>query len=101
YRNRTERAGNWVELKLIGTICNRDAIGARVKLQAGGQTLIREVDGGNGYAGQSSTRVHFGIGKATKVDSVEIRWPRGGVETVAVPVNKVSYIKQGKGALSR
>src|SRR5215471_1926863 len=64
YHNRTEGAGNWVELKLTGVKSNRDAIGARVTLKAGGQTMIREVNGGNGYSGQSSLRLHFGVGRA-------------------------------------
>src|ERR1051325_6830278 len=59
FHNITEHPGNWIELKLIGVKSNRDAIGARIALQAGGLTQIREVDGGNGYAGQSMRRVHF------------------------------------------
>ena len=59
--------GNWVELALTGAHM-RDAFGARVTLTAGGRTQIREVDGGNGYAGQSMHRLHFGLGDATRVD---------------------------------
>jgi hypothetical protein len=76
YHNETPQAGNWVELRLTGAISNRDAIGARVKIEAAGQSFYREVNGGNGYASQSSLRLHFGIGSATAVDSIEIRWPR-------------------------
>jgi hypothetical protein len=101
YHNQTEAAGNWVELKLIGTKSNRDAIGTRVKLQAGDQRLIREVDGGNGYAGQSSTRVHFGIGHATKIDALEIHWPSGHVDKVNVAVNKITYVKEGEGVIAK
>src|SRR5262249_49850755 len=77
YHNITEQAGNWIELKLIGTKSNRDAIGARIKVEAGGLTQIREIDGGNGYASESSRRAHFGLGKANKIDRVEIKWPSG------------------------
>ncbi len=101
YQSQTEGAGNWVELKLAGTKSNRDAIGARVKLTAGGRSFIREVDGGNGYAGQSSTRLHFGIGQAAKVESVEIRWPGGAVEKVQVPMNRLSRIQEGKGVVAK
>src|SRR5262249_50623293 len=101
YHNITERAGNWVELKLIGTKSNRDAIGARVRLEAAGLVQIREVDGGNGYAGQSSRRLHFGLGKAGKIDRVEIRWPSGRVETVTVPINRITYLQEGKGVVGR
>jgi len=99
YRGVSENAGNWVELKLVGTKSNRDAIGARVSLKAEGNTLIREVNGGNGYSSQSSTRLHFGIGAADKLDPVEIRWPSGRIEKVAVPVNKISRIEEGKGVV--
>jgi enediyne biosynthesis protein E4 len=97
YRNTTEDAGNWVELRLTGVKSNRDAIGARVLLKAGGLTQIREVDGGNGYAGQSSRRIHFGIGKATKADLLQVRWPSGRTENFPVRVNQVTSIEEGKG----
>lgn len=97
YRGTTERPGNWVQLKLFGVKSNRDAVGARVTLKAGGLTLTREVNGGNGYSGQSTLLLHFGIGAATKVDEIEVRWPSGLIEKVAVPVNKISRITEGKG----
>jgi hypothetical protein len=99
YRSQTEGAGNWVQLKLTGTKSNRDAIGARVTLKtSGGQTLIREVNGGNGYSGQSSKTLHFGIGQSAKIESAEIRWPSGKVEKVEVPVNRISRYTEGGGA---
>jgi len=96
YKGQTD-GGHWVQLQLTGTgRSNRDAIGARIKLSAGGVTQIKEIDGGNGYAGQSSKRAHFGIGKAAKVDSIEIRWPDGTVEKPAAPTaDKLTRIKQG------
>jgi hypothetical protein len=98
YRNVSDGAGNWVQFKLTGTKSNRDAIGARIRLTAGGLTQIREIDGGNGYAGQSMKRAHFGIGAATKIDAVEIRWPSGLVEKLAPPpVNKLAKVIEGKG----
>jgi ASPIC and UnbV/FG-GAP-like repeat len=99
YHGVSEGAGNWLELKLTGTRSNRDAIGARITVRAGGHTYIREVDGGNGYAGQSSTRAHIGIGRATAVDSVQIHWPSGLVEKIDPPVNRLTYVTEGKGAL--
>jgi hypothetical protein len=100
FHNVTEKQGNWIELKLIGVKSNRDAIGARVKVQAGGLTQIREVDGGNGYAGQSTRRVHFGIGAANRIDRVEIHWPSGHTDSVNVPLNHVSYIEEGRGVIA-
>jgi len=98
YRGVGADAGNWVQLKLHGTTSNRDAIGARVLLSAGGETYLREVNGGNGYSSQSTTRLHFGLGGATKVEKIEIHWPGGQTEALeAVPVNAVTHIREGKG----
>jgi hypothetical protein len=97
YHNVSQNVGNWIELKLVGTKSNRDGIGARVQLQAGGLTQMRELDGGNGYAGESSRRIHFGIGAATKIDHLQIRWPSGRVDQVEVPINRVSYVQEGTG----
>jgi hypothetical protein len=101
YHNITEHPGNWIELKLIGTKSNRDAIGARIRVEAGGLVQIREIDGGNGYAGQSSRRAHFGLGKASKIDRIEIKWPSGRVETVTAPINRITYIQEGRGVTGR
>lgn len=101
YHNVTAKAGNWVELKLIGVKSNRDAIGARIRLEAGGAVQIREVNGGSGYAAQSMRRVHFGLRGATKIDRLEIRWPSGLKEQVSVPINRISYIKEGRGVVAR
>ncbi len=100
FRNVTRPAGNWVELKLTGTRSNRDAIGARVRLEAGGQQQFREVNGGNGYASQSTRRLHFGLGRAERADRVEIRWPSGAVEKVSLPINRISHVEEGKGVVA-
>jgi len=101
FRNVSPGGGHWIELKLIGTKSNRDAIGARATVKLGGETLIREVNGGNGYSGQSSARLHFGLGPATKIDSLEIRWPSGKVEkvSVAIAIDRVTALKEGEGAV--
>ena len=102
FRGIPVQAGNWVALKLIGKKVNRDAIGARVVITAGGETYLREVNGGNGYAGQSSTRLHFGLGQAQTIDKVEIRWPGGPVEILSgdrVLVNRVTTLREGEGVI--
>ena len=99
YQSAVQGAGNWAQFLLAGTKSNRDAIGARITLTAGGLTQIREIDGGNGYAGQSMRRAHFGIGKAAKIDSVEIRWPSGRLEKIPAPqINTLTKVIEGKGA---
>jgi len=74
--------GRAVLLRLIGTRSNRDAIGARVRLTAGGVTQVREVRAGSSYLGQHELRVHVGLGEAAAIDRLEIRWPSGDVEIV-------------------
>jgi hypothetical protein len=99
YHNVSAPAGHWIELKLIGTKSNRDAVGARATLKAGGGVMIREVNGGNGYAGQSTARLHFGLGKAAAIESLEIRWPGGATEKVTVPIDRITTIKEGAGVV--
>jgi hypothetical protein len=99
YHNITKNSGNWIELKLMGTKSNRDAIGARIRLEAGGLAQIREIDGGNGYAGESTRRAHFGLGKASKIERLEIRWPSGKLEQIVAPLNHLSYIEEGHGVV--
>ena len=80
WRNTAPLAG-WVSFELVGTRSNRDAIGARLKLTAGGRTQVGFVDGGNGFAGQSSRRVHFGLGEAARIERLEVLWPSGTKQT--------------------
>jgi hypothetical protein len=98
YHSVSENVGNWIQFQLTGTKSNRDAIGARITITAGGLTQIREIDGGNGYAGQSSKRAHIGLGAATKIDSVEIHWPSGQIEKInGASLNKLNKVVEGKG----
>jgi len=68
--------------KLVGTKSNRAAIGARVTILAGGIRQFSEVRGGSSYLSQNDLRQHFGLVAASKIDSAEIRWPNGKVETL-------------------
>jgi len=71
---------HWVSFELAGTKSNRLALGARVVLTAGGVTQMDEVRSGGSYLSQNDLRVHFGLGKAEKIDSVEVRWPSGHID---------------------
>jgi len=68
---------HFLNFKLIGTKSNRDAMGARVRVLAGGVSQIREIAGGGSYLSQSDLRANFGLGKATRAETVEVRWPSG------------------------
>jgi len=83
---------------LVGTKSNRAAIGARVTIHAGSLTQFDEVRGGGSYLSQNDLRMHFGLGSATKMESVEIRWPSGKIEALKdVPADKIYTIVEGAG----
>ena len=95
---------NWVKIRTIGTKSNRSGIGARLVCvthppgEAKAHQQIDEVRSGGGYFSQSDLRVHFGLGKAEKVDSLEIHWPSGQVDTIKnIKPNQVIYVKEGDG----
>jgi len=68
---------HFLNFKLVGTKSNRDAMGARVRVVAGSQAQIREIAGGGSYLSQSDLRAHFGLGKAARAETVEVKWPTG------------------------
>jgi hypothetical protein len=95
---------NWIKIRTIGTKSNRSGIGARLicTTHVAGETKphqqIDEVRSGGSYISQSDLRVHFGLGKAEKVDVLEIRWPSGHVDTLKeVKANQLIFVKEGEG----
>lgn len=98
YRNTETTANHWVQFALEGTKSNRTAVGAQVRLTAGGMTRLQFISGGNSFAGQSSSRVHFGLGETTKIDRIEVRWPAGEREVfTGLAVDRVHKIVEGSG----
>ena len=96
--NQNNAPNHRVLFKLVGTKSNRAAIGARVTIDAGGVRQIAEVRGGGSYLSQNDLRLHFGLAKSTKIDSVEIRWPSGKVETLENVAGDLIYtIVEGSG----
>jgi hypothetical protein len=103
-RNDSRLDNNWIKVKCIGVKSNRSAIGARVKCvsqppdEQKPHSQIDEVRSGGGYISQSDLRIHFGLGKAQKVDLLEVRWPSGVVDTMKdVKVNQLVTVEEGKG----
>jgi hypothetical protein len=87
--NESPRKGNFLLVNLQGRGANRDAIGARLTVQIGTRRLVRTIDGGGSYLSTSDPRVHLGLGAATSVDRVEVRWPSGKLEYRSnLPVNQ-------------
>jgi enediyne biosynthesis protein E4 len=91
------KAGHWISLKLVGTGSNRNAVGAKVWLKAGGLTQVDEVRSGDSYISHSDWRLHFGLGPATQVAEVIVRWPNGATEKLTkLPIDKVVTVVEGK-----
>jgi enediyne biosynthesis protein E4 len=101
-RNDGGNAQNWIKIKLIGTKCNRTAIGARVRVVTGTHAQIDEVHSGASVMSQSDLRLHFGLGKALKADLIEVKWPTTQkVERFTqVKANQMLTIREGSGIVS-
>jgi hypothetical protein len=102
YLNNQSKTGNAVEIKLVGTRSNHDAVGACVRLTAGGKTMVRQVEAGSGYASESMLPVHFGLGGAERIDAVEITWPSGFIQRMEgtdlnalAGVNRLVRVEEG------
>ncbi|HSD26739.1 MAG TPA: CRTAC1 family protein [Vicinamibacteria bacterium] len=92
------KGSHWITLKLVGTRSNRSAIGARVRCAAAGAVLEDEVRGGGSYISQNDRRLHFGLGRTTRVETVRVRWPSGLVESWSdVAADQFLTLKEGAG----
>jgi len=101
-RNDGGNRQNALLVRAVGVASNRDGVGARIMLTAGGRTQVREVKAGSSYLSQNDTRLHFGLGGADRVDRLEVRWPSGRTEVLAdVPVNSTVTLREGEGIVER
>jgi hypothetical protein len=99
-RNRSGGSNHFVSFKLLGTRSNRDALGARIRLKAGGISQIREIAAGGSYLSESDLRAHFGLGPSTRIDSVEVSWPSGLRQQFQnVGADQFYLIEEGKSAI--
>jgi len=88
-RNDSPRVNSWVQIKLTGTVSNRDAVGARVEIDAAGRRFYRQVRGGRSYASAHDLRLTIGLGKAEKIDTLTVFWPSGRKSVFYdLPVNR-------------
>jgi hypothetical protein len=85
YRNTVSPDNRWIEFELEGRRSNRSAIGAQVRVWWNGQQQVQEVSGGSGFCAQNQRRLHFGLGKTTGIERVDIRWPSGKTQSIAAP----------------
>ncbi len=97
YRN-SGTGNNYLTLKLVGVKSNRDGIGAKVTLRMGDDVIYREVSGGCGFGSTNSLALEIGLGTHTKVDTLEIAWPSGQIDTHRnLSVNQKLVVTEGKG----
>ena len=95
YRNKGV-GNNWLTLKLVGVKSNRDGIGAKVTLHIGDDVIYREVSGGCGFGSTNSLSLEIGLGTHTKIDTLEIVWPSGQVDTHRnLSVNQKLVVTEG------
>jgi hypothetical protein len=97
YKNTVQPGRHWIELALEGSRGNRSVIGARVEVQWNGHTQVQEVGGGNGFSSQNDRRLHYGLGAATKIDRIVIRWPSPGGRTQTIenpPIDTILRVKE-------
>jgi hypothetical protein len=93
---------NWIKIKLVGTLCNRTAIGARVRVTTGKHTQMDEVHSGTSVMSQSDLRLHFGLGNVKSVDTIEVKWPTTQkIERFEqIKANQILTIREGEGIVA-
>jgi enediyne biosynthesis protein E4 len=96
--NEASNANHWVAIKTEGVKSNRDGLGARIRAKVGPRILVEEVRSGSSYISNNDRRVHFGLGGATHIDWIEIRWPSGLTESFEKPgIDRIVVLKEGAG----
>jgi enediyne biosynthesis protein E4 len=101
-RNDGGNKQNWIKIKLIGTKCNRTAIGGRVRVVTGDHVQMDEVHSGSSVMSQGDLRLHFGLGKFETVDVIEVKWPTTGKleRFPQVKANQILTIREGSGIVA-
>jgi enediyne biosynthesis protein E4 len=100
-RNDDAGKNHWISIRTVGTVSNRDGIGARVVLRAGERTQLDEVRSGGSYLSQSDLRLHFGLGQAKTIEQLEVHWPSGTVDRLSnLPADQFLTVQEGVGIVS-
>jgi enediyne biosynthesis protein E4 len=101
-RNDGGNRNNWLMVRCVGTRSNRSAIGTKVRVVSGDRSQLREVMSGSSYYSQSDLRLHFGLGRSTRADHIELRWPSGLKESFAgESANQLILAREGEGIVRR
>jgi hypothetical protein len=98
FRNQGGNRNHWLEVRLIGTRSGRDAFGSKVKILAGNVMQNDEVKGGMSYQAAHDPRIHFGLGTASHVAYLEVKWPKGGFTKLTdLPADRCVSIQENVG----
>jgi hypothetical protein len=90
--------GHWATFRLVGSKSNRDAIGAKLVVTAGGRRQVVEIRSGGSYVSHNDLRAHVGLGNASRLERVEIRWPSGATEVVSgLAADRFYIAREGQG----
>ncbi len=94
-RNNKGNQNNWLTLNLVGVSSNKDGIGSRIKLFAGGKMQTTQKKSTTGYLSQNDSRIHFGLSKNETVEKIEIKWPSGKIQILEnIKVNQILTVKE-------
>jgi len=94
-RNDGGNAGNYLLVDTVGIRSNRDGIGTRIELLAGGRKQYAEVQSGGSYLSMNDRRVHFGLGAANRIERIKLQWPSGAVQILEdVAVNQILQVRE-------
>ncbi len=100
-RNEGGNRRHWLRVRAVGRASNRDGVGARLDVRSGGHRQVREIRAGSSYLSQSSLIAHVGLGEATRVDSLEVRWPSGRRQTFRdLPADRLLIVDEETGILA-
>ena len=94
--NTTRKAGHFLAVKIVGVVSARDAVGTVVSLTAGGSRIVRQLTGGDGYQSCNQRMLVFGIGAATEIEELHVRWPSGRQATFqSIPIDAEVLLIEG------
>jgi len=94
FRNNS-RGTPWLTVRLVGRQSNRDGMGAKLRLTAGGKTQLRQIQSGGSLGAGNDIAAYFGLGQANQVDRLEIEWPSGIIQTLThLPVNQILSVTE-------
>jgi hypothetical protein len=100
-RNEVPSPGHWLRIRTIGHKSNRDGFGAQIEITAAGLKQYAEARAGSSFESSSDPRLHFGLGAATHVDSITVRWPSGQVDHIGPQSSDQELVlEEGRGVVA-